>query len=107
MAPVIVVTVHITTKVIYDIYDGGIYYADFQQVYDYQSMIKIVYLPPEETDGEAEYLSVHTVMQRIAQSFPNFIIGKNTDKEVGRKLAQMGYERKHKMNGTVYRMEER
>ena len=81
--------------------------ADFQQVYDYQGMIKIVYLPPEETDGEAEYLSVHTVMQRIAQSFPNFIIGKNTDKEVGRKLAQMGYERKHKMNGTVYRMEER
>jgi hypothetical protein len=46
-------------------------------------------------------------MQRIAQSFPNFIIGKNTDKEVGRKLAQMGYERKHKMNGTVYRMEEK
>ena len=46
-------------------------------------------------------------MERLAQSFPNFVIGKNTDKEVGWRLKLMGYERKRVSKGTLYRMKER
>jgi len=80
---------------------------DFQQVYDYQRMIEIVYLPPESTGSDEKFISLQDVMKRLARSFPNFIIGKNTDKEVGRKLSLMGYERKHQMKGVSYRMKEK
>ena len=81
--------------------------ADFQQVCDYQHMLEIVYLSPEDTDDEAPFVSVQTVMKRLVQSFPTFAIEKNTDKEVGKRICQMGYERKRQMQGTFYRMKER
>lgn len=81
--------------------------ADFQQIGDYRRMIEIVYQSPDDTDNEAPFVSLQTVMKRLAQSFPTFVIGKNTDKEVGRQIRQMGYERKHQMQGTFYRMKEK
>ena len=80
---------------------------DFQQVYDYSRMIELTYLPPAETANDAGFIFLQDVMKRLAGSFPNFTIGNNTDKEVGRKLTQMGYERKHQTKGVSYRMQER
>lgn len=81
--------------------------ANFQQIDDYRRMIEIVYQSPDDTDNEAPFVSLQTVMKRLVQSFPTFVIGKNTDKEVGRQIRQMGYERKHQMQGTFYRMKEK
>ncbi len=79
----------------------------FQQVLDYSRMIELTYLPPEETAGDARFIFLQDVMKRLAKSFPNFTIGKNTDKELGRKLTFMGYEHKRLTKGAAYRMTER
>ena len=80
---------------------------DFQQVYDYGRMIELTYLPPSETDSDARFIFLQDIMKRLAKSFPTFTISNNTDKEVGRKLTLMGYERKHQTKGASYRMKER
>ena len=49
----------------------------------------------------------YAVMKRLARSFPTFVIGKNTDKDIGRKLTEMGYEHKRHNKGALYRMKER
>ena len=80
---------------------------DFQQVGDYTQMIEIAYLPPEETGRDAGFVFLQDIMKRLARSFPNFTIGKHTDRELGKKLTLMGYERKHQTKGVSYRMKER
>jgi hypothetical protein len=80
---------------------------NFQQVYDYGRMIEIIYLSPGETGNDAGFIFLQDIMKRLARSFPNFTIGNNTDKEIGRKLTLMGYERKHQTKGVSYRMKER
>ena len=81
--------------------------ADFQQVNDYARMIEFTYLAPEETGKDEKFVFLQDVMKRLAKSFPNFVIGKNTDKEIGRKLTEMGYEHKRQNKGAAYRMKER
>ena len=80
--------------------------ADFQQVCDYRRMIELTFLPPEETGSDEEFIYLQDVMKRLARSFPTFAIGKNTDKEIGRKLTEMGYEHKRHNKGALYRMKE-
>ena len=80
---------------------------DFQQVYDYARMIELTYLSPEETDSDAKFILLQDVMKRLERSFPNFIINKNTDKEVGWKLSGMGYEHKRMNKGSSFRMKEK
>ena len=80
--------------------------TDFQQVYDYARMIEITYQPPESTASDEKFILLRDVMKRLAKSFPNFIIGKNTDKELGRKLTDMGYEHKRQNKGSSFRMKE-
>lgn len=79
---------------------------DFQQVYDYRRMIELTFLPPEETGIDEKFIYLQDVMKRLARSFPTFVIGKNTDKEIGRKLTEMGYEHKRHNKGALYRMKE-
>ena len=80
---------------------------EFQQVLDYRSMVECTYLPPEETPADAKPVPMQDIMQRLQKSFPNFVIRKNTDMELGRRLCDMGYTR-HKLNkGAAYRMEEK
>ena len=81
--------------------------ADFQQVYDYTRMIELTYLSPEETDSDAKFILLQNVMKHLERTFPNFMIGKNTDKEVGRKLSNMGYEHKRTNKGSSFRMKEK
>jgi len=45
-------------------------------------------------------------MQRLAQLFPTFSIGKNTDREIGKRLLAMGYQYKRHAKGLSYQMEE-
>ena len=78
----------------------------FQQVSDYEKMIQLTYLPPEDTAADGKYVAVQDIMKRLAQSFPTFVIGKNTDKELGRRLVAMGYEHKKRNKGSAYRVKE-
>jgi len=80
--------------------------ADFQQVCDYRRMIELTFLPPEETGSDEKFIYLQDVMKRLARSFPTFVIGKNTDKEIGRKLSEMGYDHKRQNKGALYRMKE-
>ncbi len=79
----------------------------FQQVLDYNHMIELTYLPPEETADDARFIFLQDIMKRLAKSFPNFTIGKNTDRELGKKLTLMGYEHKRMTKGAAYWMKER
>ena len=80
--------------------------AGFQQVNNYEQMIWIIYLPPEETPEDARYIPLKTIMSQLAKAFPNFVILKNTDKEIGRRLVAMGYEHKRQTKGSTFRMKE-
>ena len=81
--------------------------SDFQKVYDYGKMIDLVYLAPEDTPDDAKFILVKDIMMRLEKSFPTFIVKKNTDKELGRKLTDMGYGYKKQNKGASYRMKEK
>ena len=80
---------------------------EFQQVLDYQTMVEFTYLPPEDTPADAKPISLQDIMKRLKDSFPTFVVRKNTDMELGRRLSDMGYKR-HKLNkGMAYRIAEK
>ena len=79
----------------------------FQQVLDYEKMISITYLPPEDTPDDADIISVQQIMKRLAKLFPTFTITKHTDMEIGRRLSRMGYEVRRQKQGMAYRMKEK
>ena len=79
---------------------------DFQQVFDYERMVELTYLPPESTPAETKPILLKDIMSRLAKKFPTFTVRKGTDMELGRRLSAMGYKY-HKLNsGAAYRMEE-
>ena len=80
--------------------------ADFQEVSSYEQMIGFTYLPPEETPDDAEVKSVQQIMRQLEKLFPNFMINKGTDVELGRRLSKMGYERKRSSKGSAFRIKE-
>ena len=80
--------------------------ADFQQVNDYEKMILLTYLPPEDTDIEEKFILVQDIMKRLAILFPTFVIGKNTYKDIGKTLVSMGYEYRKRNKGAAYRIKE-
>ena len=79
----------------------------FQQVLDYEKMISITYLPPEDTPDDASVITVQQIMKQLAKLFPTFTIAKHTDMEIGRRLSRMGYEVKRQKQGMAYRMKEK
>ena len=77
---------------------------DFQQVFDYEKMVELTYLPPEATPANTKPVLVKDIMKQLARKFPTFIVRKGTDMELGRRLIAMGYKY-HKLNsGAAYRM---
>ena len=79
---------------------------DFQKVYDYRRMIELTYLPVEKTPEDAKFVLVKDIMRRLEELFPTFIVRKNTDSELGKKIKEMGYECHRHTNGVTYRMKE-
>ena len=80
---------------------------DFQQVFDYEKMVELTFIPPEATPADTKPMLVKDIMKILARKFPTFIIHKGTDMELGRRLSAMGY-RYHKLcNGAAYRMIEK
>jgi predicted P-loop ATPase len=80
---------------------------DFQQVFDYERMVELTFLPPEKTPADATAIPLKDIMGLLARKFPTFTIHKNTDMELGRRLSAMGYKY-HKLNkGAAYRMIEK
>lgn len=77
----------------------------FQQVLAYEKMVELTYLPPEDTPADAKPVPLAEIMQRLTKAFPNFIIRKGTDMELGRRLAAMGYEGRRYAKGSAYRLE--
>ena len=80
---------------------------EFQQVNNYEEMVSLIYLSPEETPDNAKPVLLQDIMQRLAQAFPTFVIAKNTDMELGRRLKGMGFEHKRVTKGSAFRMKER
>ncbi len=77
---------------------------DFQQVLDYQQMVEQTFLKPEETPCDVKPMLLQDIMQILAARFPTFVVRKNTDMELGRRLNSMGYEH-HRLNkGAAYLM---
>jgi hypothetical protein len=77
---------------------------DFQQVYDYEKMIELTYLSPEETASDAKPILVKDIMKRLARKFPTFNIRKSTDMELGHRLSAMGYTYHKLTQGAAYRI---
>ena len=80
---------------------------EFQQVNNYEEMVSLIYLSPEETPDDAKPILLQDIMQRLDQAFPTFVIAKNTDMELGRRLTKMGYDSKRKNKGSAFRIVER
>ena len=80
---------------------------EFQQVNNYEEMVSLIYLSPEETPDDAKPVLLQDIMQRLSQAFPTFVIAKNTDMELGRRLSKMGYDSKRKNKGSAFRIVER
>ena len=80
---------------------------DFQQVFDYEKMIELTFLPSEQTPPDAAPVPLKDIMSLLARKFPTFTVHKNTGMEVGHRLSAMGYK-SHKLNsGAAYRMIEK
>jgi hypothetical protein len=79
----------------------------FQLVSNYEQMVSLTYLPPEETPVDANHVLLQDIMQRLAEDFPTFNITKGTDMELGRRLVQMGYVRKRQNQGSAFRIKEK
>ena len=81
--------------------------AQFQQVLDYGRMIELTYLSPDDTPEDEQFVSLKNIMKRLEKAFPTFVVRKSTDKELGRKLVEMGYEHKRMTKGSTFRMKEK
>jgi predicted P-loop ATPase len=77
----------------------------FQQVGNYEQMIALTYLSPEETPEDAEFIPLQQIMKRLEKQFPTFTIRKGTDVELGKRLSKMGYERKRNNKGSAFKLE--
>ena len=75
---------------------------DFQQVSDYERMIELTYLAPEDTPSDTAPILLRDIMKLLAERFPTFTIGKGTLVELGRRLTAMGYQVKRQKQGMAY-----
>ncbi len=80
---------------------------NFQQVLDHSSMMALMYLPPEETPADAEFVPLSVIKDRLAHEFPTFVSTKNIEMELGRSLRNMGYDYHKQSKGASYRVVER
>jgi len=80
---------------------------DFLQVFGYEKMIELTFLPSEDTPDDTIPVFLKDIMKLLARKFPTFTIHKGTEIELGKRLTSMGYKY-HKMNsGASYRIKEK
>ena len=80
--------------------------AEFQRVSNYEQMIELTYLPPEETPDGSPYVPVQQIMKKLASLFPTFNMTKGTGAELGKRLTAMGYVRRRTGKGSAFRLVE-
>jgi hypothetical protein len=68
--------------------------------------IALTYQAPEDTPDNAKYVSLQLIMNRLEKLFPTFTITKETDADLGRRLAKMEYQHKRSNKGSVFKIEE-
>ena len=76
----------------------------FQQVNDYETMVRTVFLPADETPANAPYVSLNEIIQRLATAFPTFNKTNNANSVVGKLLKTMGYKNKRMATGYFYQV---
>ena len=76
----------------------------FQQINNYEQMIALTYLAPEDTPEDTKYVLLQDIMKHLEKSFPTFSIGRSTDMELGRRLTKMGYDNKRRNKGSAFRV---
>ncbi len=81
--------------------------SSFQHIASYEQMIRLIYLSPEETPDNDKPIFLQDIMKQLSQAFPTFKIGKYTDRELGKKLVDMGYKAKRQNKGMAYQLKER
>ena len=78
----------------------------FRLVSNYEQMIALTYLPPEQTPHDAKPITIQQVMKRLEELFPTFSVTKTADVELGKRLTRMGYERKRNSKGAAFVLQE-
>ena len=78
--------------------------ARFQQVYDLETMVRLTFLPSEETPPSADYMSVSDIAQILSGSFSTFSYTNNMRVVLGRILQQFGYSSKRQRAGVSYQI---
>jgi len=76
--------------------------AQYQRVSDFETMIRLTYLPAGETPDDAPAVMLGDVMHTLAMRFPAFTVTNNAAVMLGKALRSMGYEVKKKKNGMAY-----
>ena len=80
--------------------------ARYQQVSDYETMIRLTYLPAEETPEQAPQVKLNDIIHALAKKFPTFAITNSANRDLGKALRSMGYEVRRSNKGVSYKMQE-
>ena len=108
----------IYAQLYYELRDGNVRYwfsdADnrrimrqnmpYQHVGDYETMIRLTYLPAEETPEDAPAVMLGDIIHTLAMKFPAFTVTNNAGVALGRALRSMGYVVKKKSTGMAYQI---
>ena len=78
--------------------------AQFQQVNDIDSMIKLTFLPSDETPSSAEYLSSMKIADILTNRFSTFNYTNSTRIQLGKCLQLSGYKNKRLSSGVCYQI---
>ena len=76
----------------------------FQRVDDYESMIRMNFLPIEETPSDAPYIPLSEIIETLTEQFPTLNITHAKRINIGKTLRHMGYSRIQSRTGALYRM---
>ena len=78
--------------------------ARYQQVTDYETMLRLIYMPAAEVPDSAPYVTVNDIMHTLMSRFPTVKINRSTSTECGKALRVLGYEHKKYSYGMAYKI---
>ena len=79
----------------------------FQQVKDFETMIRQTFLPPEEISEDAPYIMLGDILSKLLRAFPYANISSNPNLALGKVLRTFGYEVKKTKYAMAYKIEEK
>ena len=76
----------------------------FQKVQDYETMLRLTLIGPEDTPDDAPFLKVSAIRDILQGRYPEMIVTNNTSKELGKALRAIGYKNKRISGGMTYKV---